>query len=73
MTPNKALKLGPFLGENNRLPDTRLSSQDGTFVRYAVNVDLSDSNTFKRRKGTSLTVSGADVGSLWSADGDSAY
>ena len=73
MTPNKALKLGPFLGENNRLPDTRLATQDGTFVRYAVNVDLSDSNTFKRRKGTALTVSGTDVGSLWSADGESAY
>jgi hypothetical protein len=34
------IKFGPFLGMNNRLPDTKLRTKDGAYVRNAVNVDF---------------------------------
>lgn len=65
-------KLGPFLGENNRLPEFRLATEDGAFVRAAVNVDLTRAGTFRRRKGSSLSLGGSDCHSLW-ADGVNCY
>lgn len=32
----KAAPIGPFKGENNRLPDFALSGKEGAFVRAAV-------------------------------------
>jgi hypothetical protein len=68
----KTKQLGPFLGENNRLPDFRLSGESGAFVRSAINVDLPDASTFKRRQGVERKVSGTDCHSLW-ASGTDAY
>lgn len=62
MTP---LPLGPFLGENNLLPDTKLETKDGLFVRSAVNVDLTDAGTFTRRTGSVRAIPGTDCHSLW--------
>ncbi len=68
----KTKQLGPFLGENNRLPDFRLSGESGAFVRSAINVDLTDASTFKRRQGVERKVSGTDCHSFWS-NGSVAY
>ena len=50
----KTASIGPFRGVNNRLPDFALSSEDGDFVRSAVNVDLDDAGRFRRRPGQEL-------------------
>jgi hypothetical protein len=68
----KTAEIGPFKGENNRLPDYALSGKDGAFVRSAVNVDLSGAGTFKRRPGSERIVSGTDCHSIWAID-DHAY
>ena len=36
----KTLPIGPFLGLNNRLPDTALTTEHGTWLKEAVNVDI---------------------------------
>jgi hypothetical protein len=59
------LPLGPFLGENNRLPDYKLTTEAGAFVRSAVNVDLTDAGTFQRRAGATKVIPGIDCHSLW--------
>ena len=53
----KTVPVGPFLGMNNRLPDTKLRVQDkGDFVRNAVNVDVTTAGTVKRRQGLTKLV-----------------
>ena len=64
---------GPFKGENNRLPDFALSGKEWAFVRSAINVDLSEAGTFKRRPGSAKVVSGTDCHSLWATGEDSYY
>lgn len=44
------IKLGPFLGINNRRPDFALNSEAGTFLRAADNVDITDAGTIVRRR-----------------------
>lgn len=67
----KTVALGPFSGINNRLPDAQLQTtgpsgrKTGDFLRNAVNVDLTDAGTPRRRAGTTLAVAGEDVHSLW--------
>lgn len=61
----KVSKLDPFLGENNRLVDHKLWTKDGAFVRHAVNVDITETGGFTRRKGTTKVYGGADCHSLW--------
>lgn len=47
----KTLPKGPFIGINNRRPDFALRVKDaGDFVRDAVNVDLDNAGSFRRRK-----------------------
>lgn len=51
----KTLPLGPFLGLNNRRPDFNLRvDKVGDFVRQAINVDVTDTGNFVRRKATEL-------------------
>ena len=64
--------IGPFLGMNNRLPDTKLSTADGAFLRNAVNVDLDNAGTLRRRAGAVRHLSGTACHSLWS-DGEHLY
>lgn len=54
-------RIDTFLGENNLLPEQKLTTKDGSFVRSAVNVDLSDAGTLRRRNGT-LAVRPATFG-----------
>lgn len=77
--------IGPLLGINNRLPDHRLDVVErgrpvGTYLRNAVNVDLTAAATAQRRPGTERVQVGSDCHSLWSdgkhtfyADGDTLY
>lgn len=69
----KNVSVGPFKGENNRLPDFALSGKEWAFVRSAINVDLSEAGTFKRRPGSAKVVSGTDCHSLWATGEDSYY
>lgn len=57
-----------FLGENNRLPDSELRSQDGVYVRQAVNVRLTNRGTFERRQGYKKLFEGKKPSSLFSND-----
>ena len=72
------VKLGPFLGINNKLPAEKLivpaspGQAAGSFVRDAVNVDLTAAGTFQRRGGHALAVSLTRGSSLW-ADGGNGY
>lgn len=75
-TPVRPLKVGPFnLGMNNRLPDTELSiPKVGTFLRSAVNVDVTTPGTVKRREGFAQLLAGTDCHSLWgNSKGDTYY
>lgn len=49
----KPMKLGPFLGVNNRRPDYGLNvPKQGDFLRSAVNVDIDEAGMIRRRAGT---------------------
>lgn len=61
----RSANLSSFLGLDNRRPDFRLRTKDGALLRAAANVDISDGNTAKRRKGTTLTHAGSLCHSLW--------
>lgn len=46
----KTLSKGPFLGINNRLPDFGMHKpKEGDFLRTAINVDVDDSGSLRRR------------------------
>lgn len=69
---------GPFVGINNRLPDHQLEVVErgrkvGDYLRNAVNVDITDAGTLRRRAGTARVVEGSDVHSLWAEDDDGYY
>lgn len=79
-------KAGPFLGINTKLPTDKLrmprsaSGGGGSYVRDAVNVDLTDVGSFERRAGSQAVVDGARVRCIWSdglmgyfADNDKLY
>lgn len=63
----KTLKLGPFLGVNNRLPDDKLQKEQGAFVRAADNVFLTNAGTVKVREADDLIQSMTNPHS-WRAD-----
>lgn len=65
------LKVGPFYGINNRLPDHKMTKAErgqmvGHYLRNAVNVDLTGANTLLRRPGVERVIQGGDCHSLWS-------
>lgn len=73
----KNVSVGPFLGINNRVPDTELADVErgrkvGDYLRNAVNVDLTNSGTMRRRQGTELSQAGTSCHSLW-GDGIDGY
>lgn len=73
MLPKPPIKIGPFpLGMNNRVPDTRLGTKDGSWLRSAVNVDLDESGFLSRRDGTTLVQAGTGCHSMW-GDGEKAF
>lgn len=50
----KTLKDAPFRGVNNRLPDTALVTEEGVWLRDALNVDIDKAGGLKRRAGYAL-------------------
>jgi len=58
--------IGPFKGMNTKLPDARLRGEDGDWLRSAVNVDITQAGTIKRRPGTDRALTGTDCHSLFS-------
>lgn len=65
----KPVKIGPFLGMDNKRPRESLSTKDGDYVRDALNVDLTSVGTFQRRAGMAKVFSSARATSLWSSGG----
>lgn len=55
-----------FLGLNNRLPATGLQTADGAFLRHAVNVDVTDSRSLRRREGFSQVSAVTNAHSMFS-------
>lgn len=47
----KTQPAGPFLGLNNRLPDYALETENGRWLREAVNVDIDNAGRVRRRDG----------------------
>lgn len=73
----KTAPIGPFLGMNNRVPEEQLASvvrgrKVGDYLRNAVNVDLTNSGTLKRRQGVERVLEMNAVHSLW-GDGNDMY
>ncbi len=66
----KPVPVPPILGMNNRLPDERLATKDGVFLRNAVNVDITSGGTVKRRQATAISLGGTDCHSFWSFGSD---
>lgn len=66
----KPVALQSFLGMNNLLPAEKLSTKEGAFVRSAVNVDVTDAGTLKRRQGTEQSLAGAECHSFWTHRND---
>jgi hypothetical protein len=74
----KNVTVGPFLGINNRVPDTELADVErgrkvGDYLRNAVNVDITNSGTIRRRQGTELAQAGTSCHSLWGDDSNGYY
>ncbi|THF55907.1 hypothetical protein [Pseudothauera rhizosphaerae] len=76
----KTVRSGPFLGIDTRRPDYSLGVSDGgrhagDYLRDAVNVDLTNVGTLRRRSGRGTRTVEAATGcrSLWSGDGVTAY
>ena len=59
------VNLNVMLGLNNRRPDFRLRTKDGSFARSAPNVVVSESGSLKRRAGYTKQFAGTDCHSLW--------
>lgn len=50
----KPIKLGPFLGVNNRLQDFALQTKAGSYLHSAINVDITNTGDIVRRRGEVL-------------------
>lgn len=66
------LTIAAIAGLNNRRPDFKLATKDASFVRAAVNADITAEGTAKRREGYELVLAGVDCHSFWS-DGEDAF
>ena len=73
-TPSDTQKIGPFnLGVNTRLPDTQLKAEGGTFLRSAVNIDISTPGTIKRRAGYARALNAVDAHSLYATENEAYF
>ena len=59
------VNISTLLGLNNRRPDFRLRTKDGSFLRAASNAVVSDAGTVKRRSGYVEEFAGTDCHSFW--------
>lgn len=60
----KTLKLGPFLGINNRRQDFDLKTDAGAYLRSAVNVDITNTGSLVRRRGEVMLQAMSNAHSL---------
>ncbi len=67
MTTGRELEinLSTLLGLNNRRPDFRLRTKEGSFLRAASNAVISNAGTAKRRAGYTKKIAGSDCHSFW--------
>lgn len=71
MATPKTIRVGPFFGINNRRPEYRLGvtgrdgKRAGDYLSNAVNVDLTEVGTLRRRRGAEIAIAGSDTHSLW--------
>lgn len=74
MNSDKVLEIShaAVLGLDNRRPEARLNTEEGTYLRAAVNVDLTNTGTPRRRAGYARALVGADCHSFW-CDGADAF
>lgn len=73
---NRTVTLGPFpLGMDNRLPDHALVDlvEKATLLRSAVNVDVTNAGTLRRRAGRTKLISGSDCHSLFTSVSGASY
>lgn len=61
----KTKRLMPFLGMNNRLPPSSLGSQDGRWVKDALNVDFRNDGSVIRRDGIVIVAAQSSPHSLF--------
>lgn len=70
----KTETFGPFLGVDNRLPEHQLGTVDarnrkaGNYLRNAVNADITDKGTLRRRHGSTKVATYTAAHSLWGDD-----
>lgn len=69
----RPVKLGPFRGMNNRLPDTGLRTKEGDFLLSAVNADVMLRGKLKMRPGYASAQAGSACHSLWGDGGTFGY
>ena len=73
----KTISKGPFLGINNRLPDFALHIStrqiQGDYLRDAVNVDIDNSGSLRRRQATKKLVALTNPHSLRMTDATNGY
>lgn len=61
----RTVNLSVLLGANNRSPDHRLRTKDGSFVRSAANMDITDGFTAKRRDGYTEVAAATNARGAW--------
>lgn len=69
----KPVRIPAFSGMNNRLPDFVNRAEKDHFLRTAVNVDLTQAGTIRRRKGTAQAIAGSDCHSLFAFRDDAFF
>jgi hypothetical protein len=69
----KPVKIPAFDGMNNRFPDFANRTDKEHFLRAAVNVDLTQVGTIRRRKGSAQVIPGDDCHSLFTTPGAAYY
>jgi len=65
--------IGPFRGLNNRLPDYALQSQDGSWLKEAVNVDIDNAGRVRSRDGVTLIQAMTGAHSVFATSATTGY
>lgn len=69
-TTQRPARLGPFnLGMNNRAPDTAMRVRSGSYLRSAVNADVTSEGRLRRRPGSTKVLAGSNMHSLFAGAG----
>ena len=69
----KTLPIGPFLGLNNRLPDTALNTEHGSWLKEAVNVDIDNAGRVRSRDDVTLIQAMTGAHSVFATSANTGY